>query len=88
MDLFLSNDSEKNIQNILKTPDRKRLPCRYCKKVPLWSKIRRQETAPYQRNKSARKKKNKKNKNKNKKKQITNGEIAPYTKPTTANRNL
>ena len=34
-DLFLSNDSEKNIQKIRKTRDRKRLPYRYCRKVPL-----------------------------------------------------
>ena len=36
---------EKNIQKFRKSPDRKRLPCRYCEKVPLWSKVRRQENS-------------------------------------------
>ena len=36
---------EKNIQKFRKSPDKKRLPCRYCEKVPLWSKVRRQENS-------------------------------------------
>ena len=40
-------------QKLRKSPDRKKLPCPYCEKVPLWVKTCRQETALQKSNKSA-----------------------------------
>ena len=37
---------EENIKTFWKSPKRKRLPCPYCEKVPLWVKICRQENSP------------------------------------------
>ena len=46
-DYFLSNHIWGKYQKLPKSPDKKRLPCRYCeKKKPLWGKIRRQENSP------------------------------------------
>ena len=43
--LFLSNHFWEKYPKISKIAWRKRLPCRYWEKVPLWSKIRRQENS-------------------------------------------